>query len=231
MENSVKERLKLFLREYNISGVDFCESIGVSSGFISGMRKSIQPDKLINIMKSYPELNIEWLLTGEGEMDNISIPEYASKYFNLIPYVPYDFYDDYLKQSRDYRFLKLLPQVQMIGSGCIDIGKYDNLMMFQVSEQVILKGSSIKLNFQDSVAGKEISINSLPKIADIKSGYVIVHKKKGIIITTLSRCDFDNNHLYAFNNQGKEYLLKTQDIIHIFVIVQYIINGIHPFYD
>lgn len=68
MEESVKERLTMFLRKKEIKGIDFCETIGVSSGFISGMRKSIQPDKLYLIAVNYPDLNIEWLLTGSGNM-------------------------------------------------------------------------------------------------------------------------------------------------------------------
>lgn len=68
MEESVKQRLTMFLRKKEIKGIDFCETIGVSSGFISGMRKSIQPDKLYAIAINYPELNIEWLLTGSGKM-------------------------------------------------------------------------------------------------------------------------------------------------------------------
>ena len=70
MEDSVKERLKRFLKDSNIKGVDFCSSIGVSAGFISGMRESIQPDKLKSIAINYPELNIGWLMTGEGSMLN-----------------------------------------------------------------------------------------------------------------------------------------------------------------
>ena len=71
MEDSVKERLKLFLRNYNIKAVDFCRSIGVSSGFISGMRESIQPDKLKSFAINYPCLDIGWLLTVIGEMEKV----------------------------------------------------------------------------------------------------------------------------------------------------------------
>lgn len=69
MEDSVKERLKSFLRSRNIKAVDFCKSIGVSSGFISGMRESIQPDKSKSIAINYPTLDIGWLLTGIGNME------------------------------------------------------------------------------------------------------------------------------------------------------------------
>lgn len=68
MEDTVKERLKLFLKQSNIKGIDFCQSINVSLGFISSMRESIQPDKLKSIAIKYPLLDIGWLMTGEGSM-------------------------------------------------------------------------------------------------------------------------------------------------------------------
>lgn len=67
---TVKERLKEFINYKDISVSEFCRQIGVSSAFVSSMRKSIQPDKAESIALRYPELNITWLLTGEGEMLN-----------------------------------------------------------------------------------------------------------------------------------------------------------------
>ena len=68
MQQTVKDRIKLFLEKKNLTGIDFCNTIGVSSGFISAMRTSLQPDKIKSIAINYPELSIEWLLTGEGSM-------------------------------------------------------------------------------------------------------------------------------------------------------------------
>ena len=78
MENAVKYRLKQFLEKNDIKESDFCRSINVSSGYISGMRKSIQPEKLESIATNYPKLNIAWLLTGYGNMMT-SPPEEISK--------------------------------------------------------------------------------------------------------------------------------------------------------
>lgn len=69
MENSVKERLKQYLKKNNIAQSAFCEAINVGPGYISSMRVSIQPDKLYRIAIKYPSLNIGWLLTGVGEME------------------------------------------------------------------------------------------------------------------------------------------------------------------
>ena len=72
---SVKERLKFFLRSKKISEKAFGELIGVSSGYVSAMRTSIQPDKLTRIAKCFPELNTDWLMTGEGEMLKTDTPK------------------------------------------------------------------------------------------------------------------------------------------------------------
>lgn len=65
---SVKERLTEFVNWLGISKSEFGRQIGVSNAFISSIRKSIQQDKIQSIASMYPNLNIEWLLTGEGEM-------------------------------------------------------------------------------------------------------------------------------------------------------------------
>ena len=68
MENTVKERLKQFIKYKRLSQSAFLSRCGLSSGFISGMRVSMLPDKTNSIATQFPELNIAWLLTGQGEM-------------------------------------------------------------------------------------------------------------------------------------------------------------------
>lgn len=65
---SVKERLIEYIKFKRISARKFSISIGVSPGYVNSISKSIQPDKLNRITVQYPDLNPEWLLTGEGEM-------------------------------------------------------------------------------------------------------------------------------------------------------------------
>lgn len=68
MEQTVKYRLEQFLKNRGIKKTEFAKAIGVSNSYITSMRKSIQPDKLEKINYSYPDLNISWLLYGEGTM-------------------------------------------------------------------------------------------------------------------------------------------------------------------
>ena len=68
MNESVKERLIAYLSKKGVNKSEFGRSIGVSAAFVTSIRQSIQPDKLERISKNYPDLNIDWLLTGNGEM-------------------------------------------------------------------------------------------------------------------------------------------------------------------
>lgn len=65
---TVKQRLENYLKYEKISKTTFGNTIGVSASYINSIRKSIQPDKINSIAQNYPNLNITWLLTGEGEM-------------------------------------------------------------------------------------------------------------------------------------------------------------------
>lgn len=101
MENTVKERIIRYLKYYGITQRSFCEKIGAASNYISCMRVSISAEKLKKIKSSYPDLNITWLLTGEGEMlkssgvDSTEIDSYemqrAVSYNQGVPYYDVDF--------------------------------------------------------------------------------------------------------------------------------------------
>lgn len=65
---SVKERIKEFAKKEKGSVKAFENSINASNGYINSIQKSIGLDKLEAILEKYPNLNLEWLLTGKGEM-------------------------------------------------------------------------------------------------------------------------------------------------------------------
>lgn len=63
-----KERLKTFISSINLTNAAFEKSLGLSNGYINSMRKGLGYDKLEQISNMYTDLNMGWLLTGEGEM-------------------------------------------------------------------------------------------------------------------------------------------------------------------
>ncbi|WP_018674877.1 S24 family peptidase [Riemerella columbina] len=68
-QNSVKTRLKEFLKYKKLSQKKFEEICGFSNGYVNSMRKSIKSETYDEqVAPNFPELNKVWLLLGEGEM-------------------------------------------------------------------------------------------------------------------------------------------------------------------
>lgn len=68
MKSTVKERLIAFISYLGMSKNAFEIACGLSTRYVSNISASVSPDKLKQISLKFPELNVEWLLTGQGEM-------------------------------------------------------------------------------------------------------------------------------------------------------------------
>lgn len=65
---SIKDRLKIYIKYLGIGQSKFEKQCNLSNGYINNSKGNFGASKLEYILKSYPELNREWLLYGEGEM-------------------------------------------------------------------------------------------------------------------------------------------------------------------
>lgn len=72
MKSAISQRIKTFCEYKNLSILQFEKSCMLSNGYVRGISKAIGNEKLKTISLNYPELNIKWLLTGEGQMLNDS---------------------------------------------------------------------------------------------------------------------------------------------------------------
>lgn len=72
MENkfSIKEKILQVAKYKGFALEDFCEKIGMTYGNFKGKAKEtpINSTSIANILAIVPDLNLNWLLTGEGEM-------------------------------------------------------------------------------------------------------------------------------------------------------------------
>ncbi|MEO4005812.1 S24 family peptidase [Flavobacterium sp. CAU 1735] len=68
---NIKERVLYFAKNQNIGIEFFLESIDMSYGSFKGKAKegSLNSDAVAKILTTYPNINIEWLLTGVGSME------------------------------------------------------------------------------------------------------------------------------------------------------------------
>ncbi len=88
------ERIEIFMHFKKITPHAFEQKIDLSNGYFSKQLKnlgSVGSDILIKIYLAYPELDILWILTGEGQMlklaeqesqqiDDIILEDFANKY-------------------------------------------------------------------------------------------------------------------------------------------------------
>lgn len=68
METTIKDRLIAYLSAKKIKKAEFGRLIGVSGSYVTSLKKTIATDKLAKIREAFPDLNIDWLVSGVGEM-------------------------------------------------------------------------------------------------------------------------------------------------------------------
>lgn len=68
--NTLQDRLKQFITFLDLSVLAFENKCGMAQGTVNKMTDKSRQRTLEKIKKSYPQLNMEWLQTGNGEMLN-----------------------------------------------------------------------------------------------------------------------------------------------------------------
>lgn len=77
---TLKDRVKEYCQSQNIPISKFEKESGLSNGYFNRVQHRPSQDKLDNIARNNPDLNIQWLLTGNGQMLTTDpIPQPKSK--------------------------------------------------------------------------------------------------------------------------------------------------------
>lgn len=73
----MRDRLKAFARYKGISDYRFCTDAGIRRNLLSWGSPGVSARAMHKIGQAYPELNLHWVATGEGDMlkaDDDKIP-------------------------------------------------------------------------------------------------------------------------------------------------------------
>lgn len=83
MDNKLRDRVRTYCEYMNIRVSQFEKRAGLSNGYFNQVSKKPSETKLNAIASAHPELNLDWLCTGHGEMLN-PINQQSSKGDNTI---------------------------------------------------------------------------------------------------------------------------------------------------
>ena len=149
---TIQERILQVIENKEITPYRFCKDLGLSMGYLD-KRGSIGTDKYLKIIEYLPDINPEWLLTGEGNM---------LKEHNNLPIA--------VKTYNPDEGIPLIPTEAMggVASGEVSVLELDCeryvIPMFKGADFLIpVKGSSMipKYNSGDIVACKKVPMQDI----------------------------------------------------------------------
>ncbi|MCD7915730.1 MAG: S24 family peptidase [Tannerellaceae bacterium] len=84
---TTKERLKIFSKQMGYGRNKFEEYVEIASGYLSSRSSSVTSDTIEKVIRKFPELSLEWLLTGQGDIIKTESPALVSRTYPLKPYI------------------------------------------------------------------------------------------------------------------------------------------------
>ncbi len=202
----IRERILEIIEEKGLSKRKFYNSIGVSSGFLN-KSKNIGSDKVTRILENYPDISVEWLLFGRGEMhrkieDKVSfigkIP--VTNIHNIVQEPPRA-YGGQIKSSSKFQVLDILS----LGKNFEDC-----------SNAVQIWGDSLAPMFY---SGDIVILRYVRNIAYLQWGYahLIVTKDQNFFkIIQHHPTNDDAIMLGTGDTQHAAFEIPKKDILHVF---------------
>lgn len=68
IDRDMRDRLKTYIRHKGITIYSFCKQAGLARQFLQWETAGISAKSMHKIGQAFPDLNLQWVATGEGEM-------------------------------------------------------------------------------------------------------------------------------------------------------------------
>lgn len=220
--SAVKDRIYQLIDAKKIGVREFTDAIGVSESYIRNISKSISAEKLMRISQLFPDLNPDWLLTGEGSMLLSDNPKTTA--------VPID--------APEVVYLPVVPHSARAGT----LGEYEQLFADDYSRRqpVIvtrqmhgryicfqIEGDSMEptLRHGDVVMARHID-RDLYKDSKLHlrswSVWIIVTRTDGILIKEIADHDVKGGvlTLHSLNPLYEDLTVRLSDVIDIYNVIE-----------
>ncbi|MDM1535074.1 S24 family peptidase [Myroides odoratimimus] len=225
---SVKERLKSFISSQKTTISAFEKEIKASNGYINSISKSIGLDKISKIKEKFPNLNLEWLLTGDGEMIKTEEPKHEAKpitagIVKYIPLVSQYAKAGYLAGFADTHYMETLPTIPVILTQeqepkgeyvCFEVSG-DSMISEENPEESLFDGDILVCrNVHKDYWSSKLHIN--------KWDFVIVDQEEGVIVKRIIDHNPDNGEIviHSLNPMFDDKKLNLSRVDKLFNVVK-----------
>lgn len=212
--SAIQERIRKFIEFKGISARKFERDCDLGNAFVRNIKDSISVTKLEKILQVFPEINKDWLITGEGEM--------------LVPQEP-------LAPVKVESFELLMQEqgtpVYNMDATCGEVSRpiefardqiigYVNMPNIPKSSAIIrANGESMKPKIND---GDWIAVRQINDMDDIFYGQVyLILTNDYRMLKYIRKYEPDEEHFVLLRSENKDYddiKMRKNKIIRLFVV-------------
>jgi hypothetical protein len=222
---NTKERLRQFVKYKGMGRNRFEELVGISSGYISAGSPSVGSEIIEKIVRVYPDLDIEWLVTGNGKMikNPFRNESEAFNYRNLVyaPLVGRHAQAEYLDRQDNKPYINALPVFPVIAEH-ESKGTY---ICFEMRDDSMNDGTVNSYIPGDILICREITPGFSRKklYFNTLQTFVIVHRDEGIIVKQITVYDGEKGEItvHSLNPLYEDRPVHLDDIRKLFSIIKF----------
>jgi phage repressor protein C with HTH and peptisase S24 domain len=226
--DSFHERLSRFISYLGLKPTSFEAEMGFSNGSISKLlneRRALGTDRLETIVAKYPELNVDWLITGKGEMLTVSGSPIS------IAREPESFYDGGLSTSIPIADIKAAAGSGYMNTEALRASEFIHLPKNLTKKGkhlcIRIKGNSMSPTLQDGgyVVIRLLDITEWQLL--ISDRVYVVTDKEGQTFLKRVRNRFDNGFIVLTSDNPDKatypnFNLQSDEIVSIWYVEWYL---------
>lgn len=224
------ERVELIIEKEGLNKNSFSKAIGISNNVtitrIINEHRTPSRATCEKIVSAFPAYNLEWLLTGEGNMltdapsqtyHSNARPVDDLSYMN-VPVIHIKAQCGYLAGYGDTEYIDTLPTMPVI----VDKTYHGKYRIFEAEGDSMDDNSRLAICDGDKVLAREVRRDLwLPKLHINDWYFVIIHRTKGISIKQITAQDDKGNiTCHSLNELFNDYTVNLDDVVEIYNVIK-----------
>lgn len=224
------KRVEFIIEKEGLNKNSFSKAIGISNNVtitrIINEHRTPSRATCEKIVSAFPAYNLEWLLTGEGNMltdapsqtyHSNARPVDDLSYMN-VPVIHIKAQCGYLAGYGDTEYIDTLPTMPVI----VDKTYHGKYRIFEAEGDSMDDGSRNSICDGDKLLCREVRRDLwLPKLHINDWYFVIVHRTKGISIKQITAQDDKGNiTCHSLNELFNDYTVNLDDVVEIYNVIK-----------